>query len=280
MNEEMYMKKTMFAACLLLTLAIFGMAQKQKKSPDPTDAPDKQSAARSTSGKTKNSGKQQADSGFLNAGAVLQAQLQSTLDVQRSHVGDQVILKTTQAIKQNGETIIPKGTQLVGRVTEVQQRTKENAMSKLGLVFDQLQGRDLTTPITASILSVTNASAAANVADDMFSSDVSGSSSSSGRVSGGSGGGGGLLGGVTNTVGGVTNAAGGVVNTATQTVGSTTNAALGSVNGAGGTLTRTINGIQISNSASGSAQSSTTLSSPNKNLKIEKGATFQLQVSN
>lgn len=206
----------------------------------------------------------------LASGASLSAELQSTVDVKKSKVGDQVILKTTKTIKQRGETIIPKGTNLIGRITEVQQKTKQNGASRIGMVFDRIQGKNLSAPISASIVSITNAQANSGLGDTM-DTGVSGGSSSNGRASaGGSGSGGGLLGGVTNTVGGVagtaTNTLGGVANTAGQTVGNTT-----------GTIGQTINGIQISNSVGASANSSTTLSSPNGNIKLEKGVTFQLK---
>src|SRR5262249_49354797 len=52
------------------------------------------------------------------------AQLENTLDVRRAKSGDRVVMKTLQPIKQNGQTIIPKGSRLIGHVTEVAQRTK------------------------------------------------------------------------------------------------------------------------------------------------------------
>lgn len=218
----------------------------------------------------------------LESGTSLTAELQSTVDVKKSRVGDQVVLKTTKAIKQRGETIIPKGTNLIGRITEVQQKTKQNGASRIGMVFDRIQGKNLSAPISASIVSVTNAQASSSLGDTL-DTGIAGSSSSSGRVSSGgsSAGGGGLLGGVTNTVGGVagsaTNTVGGVANTAGQTVGTVTNTAGQTLGNTAGTVGRTINGIQISNSVGGSAQGSTTLSSPNNNLKLEKGVTFQLR---
>jgi hypothetical protein len=242
------MKRVIFAGSLVLLLSIFSLAQK-----------------------TDNDRLQ------LESGSNIRAELQNDVDVKKSKVGDQVVLKTTQAIKRGRDTVIPKGTNLIGRITEVQQKTKDNASSRIGMVFDRIEGKNLSAPISASIVSITNAQAAASVGDTL-DTGLSGSTSSSGSVSrGGTGSGGGLLGGVagtaTNTVGGVTNTAmqtaGGVTNTAGQTVGNTT-----------GTLGRTLGGLQISQSASGSAQSSTTLSSPNKNIKLEKGVMFQLQFNN
>jgi hypothetical protein len=267
-NQEVReMKKVFWALGLTVVFNLTGAAQNQKKANGPVDQKSNQKISSQSSSNANVSGNSSSLSSITN----LQAELQNTLDVRNAKVGDEVILKTTQAVKQSGQVVIPKGTSLIGRVTEVQEKAKNGVPSKLGLIFDRLQGHDLSAPITASIVSITNLRAASAVSDDL-SSDISGSNSTSTRTSSGGGsGGGGLLGGVTNTVGGVVNSAtqtvGGVANTATNTVGSTTQ-----------TVGRTVNGLQISTSASGSAQSSTTLSSPNNNIRLEKGVTFNLNV--
>jgi hypothetical protein len=256
------MKRVIFAGSLVLLLSIFSFAQE------------------SGSSRATSNGRLQ-----LDPGSSIQAELQNDVDVKRSKVGDQVVLKTTKAIKRGRETVIPKGTNLIGRITEVQQRTKGNASSKIGMVFDRIEGKNLSAPISASIVSITNAQAAAGVGDTL-DAGLSGSTSTSSSVSGGQGGsaGGGLLGGVTNTVGGVagtaTNTVGGVTNTAVQTVGGVTNTAGQTVGSTTSTLGRTLSGIQISQSISGSAQGSTTLSSADRNIKLEKGVMFQLQFGN
>lgn len=208
----------------------------------------------------------------LMTGTSINAELQKTIDVNRAKVGDQVTLKTTQAIKQDGEVIVPKGATLIGHVTEVQRRTKENARSRIGMVFDRIQGKELALPVNATIVSITNAAAHGAVGDSLMT-DVSGSSQSTASTSRSSSSGGGLLGGVGSTVGGL-------VDTTTQTVGSVANTAVNTTAQTGQTLGRTVNGIQISTSASGSANSSTTLSSPNRDFRVEKGATFNLRVTN
>ena len=202
------------------------------------------------------------------ANSNLQAQLQNTIDARNAHIGDEVILKTTQSATLDGLKI-PKGTRLIGRVTDVQQRVKNGAESRLGLLFSQIENRGQTTPITATIVSIFNTNTAATI-DEPVDMGLSGSTSS--RTSASSGGsGGGLLGGVTNTVGSV-------VNSTSQTVGGVTNSAVQTIGGTTQTLGRTVNGMQISTSASGSAQSTTTLSSPNNNVRLEKGVTFGLNV--
>lgn len=247
---------------LLLTLLTATVGFGQKKDPNEMDEP------RKVSSKNKKSKNDSA----LRTNTALEAELQKTLDVKNSRVGDEVVLKVTKSIEQNGEVVVPKGSKLIGRVTEVQEKTKANAMSQLGVVFDRLEGKNLNSPISATITSITNVASRASVNDDLFSTDASANSSSTATASKRSSSGGGLLGGVTNTVGGVVNTTastvGGVTNTAGQTVGGVTN-----------TVGNTVGGIRISQSANASADGSTMLSAQNKNLKIEKGATFRLFVS-
>lgn len=207
----------------------------------------------------------------LDSGTRVEGQLQSSVDVKKSRVGDQVVLKTTKDIKENGRTLVPKGSKLLGRVTEVTQKSKQNGGSRLGMIFERVEGKNLSAPISASIVSVTNVATNAGLNSDMTNADVFGSSSSSTRATTSSGGG--LLGGVTTT-------AGGVLNTTTQTVGGVTNTAVNTVGGTVGTLGGTVNGIQISSSTSASAQSGSTLSARDKNIRLEKGTMIGLQVNN
>lgn len=211
----------------------------------------------------------------LTSDARLDAQLQSTLDAKSAKVGDQVVFKTTKTVKQNGQTVIQKGSMLYGHVTEVRQRTRANAMSSIGMVFDRIENKNLSAPISASIISITNVAANAS-ADDMLNSDASGASRASARTSRGpTSSGGGLLGGVGNTLG---STVGGVANTTTQTVGSVAGTTGNVVGSATGTVSRSISGIQISSSTNASANGTTILSSSNKNLRLEKGLTFLINV--
>jgi hypothetical protein len=207
----------------------------------------------------------------IAAGTHFSAELQKSLNVEKAKVGDQVLLKTTKSVKQNGEVIVEKGSTLIGRITEVQKRTKGNADSKISVLFDTLQKGKTTVPITASIVSITNAGSRTVVNDSVFA-DTAARSTASGRTSSGGRSSGGLLGGVIDTVGGVSNtatsAAGGVAGGVVQTAGS----AIGSVGGAS-------RGLAISQSTDASASGGSTLSFSGGNLNLEKGTTFVLAVS-
>ena len=210
----------------------------------------------------------------IESGTQLVAELESTLDAKRARVGDRVVLRTTEAIKENGRTVVKKGARLIGRVTEVEQGAKGRGESRISLLFDRLESGSLTEPITANITSVTQARARANYDNDRLSTDSDVRSNSSARASGPqrSGSSGGLLSGVTNTVGGV-------VDSTTQTVGGTVNAAGQMVGNTAGNVTRTVGAIRIEQSTSASAEGGTTLSLTGDNLRLEKGTTFNLSIS-
>lgn len=262
------MKKLLFCICLAFGLSIIGAGQTSKQSPDMISEPAVEDDARS-------SDSIRGSQAILSSGTSIEGRLQNSVDVKNARVGDEVILKTTKSIKQNGETIVPKGSKLIGRITEVQQKTKSNGMSRIGMVFYRLENRDMSAPLSASITSITNVASGTRLGDKA-SSDIFSSSSTSTQTSGG----GGLLGGIGSTVGGATDTAGGLLNTTTQTVGGVTNSAGQTIGNSGGTVGRTFNGIQISNSVSGSAQSGTTLSAADKNIRLEKGVVFQLVTNN
>lgn len=260
------MKKELFGLALITTLS-FGVSAQQSRKGAPEDQAPK------TKAPSKVTGSQTNEKGAFAANSRIQGELQNSLDVKKAKVGDEVILKTTSSIKQDGQVVVPKGLHLIGRVTDVKQRTKEDKESRLGLIFDRLEGKGLAEPITASIVSITDARATSS-AGDLFASDVSGSTSSSTRASSG---GGGLLGGGGGLLGGATNTVGGVLNTTTTTVGSVAGTATSTVGGTTQSLGGTLRGIQLSSSAS--ASSSGSLSTSANNLRLEKGVTFNLLVT-
>ncbi len=264
------MKRFFFA--FLLMMAVSGIIVAQK-------APDRKTSGSTDAGNSTSATRQgrQVD---LQSNTQLAAQLQSALDTRHAKVGDRVILKTTEAIKQNGQVVIPKGAQLIGRVTDIQKQTESTGESHLSLLFDQLRSGSTEIPITATILSITQARSSAQTNNASIDSDVMGQSSAGmGSTAPARNSGGGLL--------GVGNAVGGVVNTTTSTVGNVAGGAtnaVGSTVGAttttAGNLTGSLRGLQITQSSNASAQGGSTLSLTGRNLRLESGATFNLAISN
>jgi hypothetical protein len=216
----------------------------------------------------------------LESGTRLAAQLHNTVDVRKANVGDQVVLKTTQALMSEGRTVVRKGARLIGHLTEVTRKSKGNGESRVGILFDGLEQGSLSMPISVSISSITSAKANAGAAydDDMFGTSASGSgratttSSASSRnvgLLGGLAGGGGVVNSTASTAGSV---AGGTTSAVGSTVNSTTNAVGRTTTGLGGSLSR----IRISESSNTSVEGGSVLSLQGDNLRLEKGTNFNL----
>ena len=209
----------------------------------------------------------------LQSGTRVMAELQNTLDARKARVGDRVVLKTTEAIKANGRTVVNKGARLIGHVTEVSQKTRANGESRIGMVFDQLESGSLETPINATITSITQAATRARVNDEGFGSETRTRSTSTARSSSRkSSNDGGLLGGVTGAVGGV-------LNTTTQTAGDVVGGTTGAVGETVGGVTKSVRGIRISQSTDASVEGGSTLSLTGDNLRLEKGTSFNLRLN-
>ena len=242
------------------------------------------SAATSTSA-AANTDKSSAD---ISGGTKIDATLANSLDAKKNKPGDRVEARTAQDVKQDGKVVLKKGTRLVGHLTEVQARSKEQAQSQLGIVFDHaLTNGGQEIPLNASIQAL--AAARSSVDAAAGSDDLIASGGGVGSASGAAHGGGGLVGGVASTAGAT---AGTVMNTASS---ASANAAgnLGTATrstGAVGGLTSTgrlasnssgvfgLEGLSINSAASSATQGSAIVSST-KNVHLESGTQMLLSVA-
>jgi hypothetical protein len=258
------MKKSIVAINLMLACAFAIYAQKTETRAA-GDAGSQTSAAVSKGHKSVN----------LQSGTRVAGELQNAIDVRKAKVGDQVVLKTTQAIKSEGRTIVGKGARLIGQVTEVSQKTKGNSESHIGILFDRLEHGSLSLPISATISSLTAArtSASANSSDDLFGSSASASSSSRSNTSASSASSGGLLGGAVSST---TQTVGSIVGSTTAAVGSTVDSTTNAVGSTAAGVGRSLGGIRISESSNTSVEGGSLLSLQGGNLRLEKGTNFNL----
>lgn len=265
------MKRMFLGVALILACGLVVLGQQTAAG---TQGSSETTAAANGAGKSAN----------IQSGTHLSGQLQNTLDARKARVGDEVVLKTTEAIKSQGHVVVNKGARLIGNVTSVAQKTGSHKESQIGILFNRLESGSLAMPISATISSITQAHAQAQGNDDMIASDMGATSSSStsarrAPATSGGGGSGGLLGGVTSTVGGVTNTATSTVGGATGAVGGTLNSTTNAAGQTTGGLGRSLGGIQITESSSTSAQGSSMLTLQGDNLHLEKGTTFNLVVN-
>lgn len=71
------------------------------------------------------------------SGTDLIAELSKSVSTKKAKLGDPVKATITQDVLSHGKIVIRRGSKLVGHVTEVKTRSKEDQESRLGLVFDK-----------------------------------------------------------------------------------------------------------------------------------------------
>ena len=226
--------------------------------------------------------------GSLAAGTAFNAALSSPIDSKKCKPGDAVNARTTEAVKSEGRTVIPKGSKVVGHVTQASARAKGESESALGIVFDKAilknsQEIPLSVGIQAIAAAQNNASAAGSDMDMMGSMGASAAGSGRGALGGVTSAAGGAAGAVTNTAANVGGAAGGAVNSAANAGGSIAGASKGAVGGlnAAGQLTSNsqgvfgLNGLNLSAAVSSSTQGSV-ITSAGKNVHLDNGTRMLL----
>jgi hypothetical protein len=229
----------------------------------------------------------------LGTGAAINAELSAPIDSKKAKPGDPVAARTTEPTKSNGKTVIPKGSKLVGHVTQASARSKGDSESALGIVFDKAilkNGQEMPFNVAIQALASGQSAVAANAGDDMAAmGGAGGSAMGSGRaMSGGALGGvtstaGGAAGTVTNTAAGAGNMAGGAVNSTAHSAANTAAAGQGAMGGlnAAGQLTsgsRGVFGLQGVNlsSATTSAAQGSVITSAGKNVQLASGTQMLL----
>ncbi len=223
-------------------------------------------------------------------------QLESKLDSKTAKAGDQVVLKTNQKIKTADGMIIPKGSRLIGHVTEVQEHSKQQAESHMGLEFDRVELRGGQSMAIHSIIESVQPSPAAAAAASMADESAFDAPMGGGAVAGGGGagsrlGGGGLVAGAVGGAGMATSHVGSELGSTTDSAMRTTsglgaNAAgnLGhgvntAANGAGfvGAHATGIQGVMLNGDAAGSA--SGMLTAANRNIHLDSGTQMVLGIA-
>jgi hypothetical protein len=87
---------------------------------------------------------EQADSkaASLEGGATLLAELDTSLDSKKAKADGQVVARINDAVKIQGKVIFPKGTKIVGHVTQASARGKGDTDSLLAIQFDKAVLKD------------------------------------------------------------------------------------------------------------------------------------------
>ncbi len=283
----------------------------QGASTDKQDPKTPHSKSASASGNTASSTSASANGNSLNiaSGTPIEATLVTPVDAKHSKPGEPVAAKTTQDVKQNGQTVLKKGSRLNGHVTQAEARSKANSESSVGMVFDSAvmkNGQKVPMNLSIQALAASANEASAGLANDQgtidsasqtgagFAGAVPTSGGGVARGTGGAAGGvGGTVRGVSNVAGGATSsvgtaggAAGNVGQTAGGTLGATTRSA-GSVGGlntagqlaSGSSGVFNLQGLNLTSAASNGTTASV-VNSTSRNVHLDSGTQMVLQVVN
>lgn len=238
----------------------------------------KGSANAAQSANVSNKGAQAAAASQLKSGSSIHATLDKPVDARKNKAGDQVVAKTTEDVKSEGKVVIPRGSKIVGHVTEVKAREKGQAESAVGVVFDHAVLKDGSrVPLSLAVQAVGSGATAVQGEDDSLIS--SGNTAATGSVNRAGSSmtrtGGGLVGGVRST-------AGGLVNTAGSVGGATLNTATGAGAGASSSLNSNSQGVVglrgLNLASSASSSNSGTFTSRNSNVHLDSGTQMILRV--
>ena len=247
-------------------------------------------ASASASGSANASANAGGTSAGLSSGTTINTELQTTLDARKCHPGQRVVAKTTQDVKEDGHVVLRKGTRLIGHVTEAQARTKANAESSVGIVFDEAvmkKGQEVPFHATIQALAAAQSTSATSLDSDMMEPSGAPMGSGGGAM------GGGLVGGAGSAVGSTAGAtrgmAGGLPQTANGAIGATSATAAsagGNLRGlnAAGQLTSASSGVigmndmNLTSAAANSTQGSV-VTSAKRNVHLSSGTQMLLRVN-
>jgi hypothetical protein len=217
------------------------------------------------------------------AGAAFNARLDSTIDSKKNKPGDPITARTTESVKSEGETVLPKGTKLVGHVTQASARARGDAESVLAVTFDHAvlkNGRHV--PLAVAIQAVASGHSAVSAEEgDSENLAFMDAGAASSTMAGGRG-----------VVGGLTSSAGGALGSFTlapalnSTVGSATtvagasHGAVGGLNAAGHFTSDSrgvfgLHGLSLGSATSG-GMDGTLITSAGKNVRLDSGTRMLL----
>jgi hypothetical protein len=157
------MKHLRFAPLALATLCTFSVAAQQPDAPQPQQQPQQAQPAQSNQAAPA-----QAAQPAALALSPVTAELTSKLDSKTAKAGDSVVLKTTEKATMADGTVLPKGTKIVGHVTEAQAYVSNSDNGRVTVQFDQAQikdGQDM--PIKSAIQTITPSGSDADAAAAM-----------------------------------------------------------------------------------------------------------------
>jgi hypothetical protein len=263
--EEVLMRRSE----LFLVAAVLGPVVLLAQNSHPASAPSsgavsiQQLGTQAQAEKTAPSTSDNSAAPRIQPGSILYAELDKSLDAKKAKVGDPVVAKLQQSLLSQGKIAAPRGSKLMGRVTQARARTKENPHSELGIIFDRIVLKNGSQiPVSLSIQAI---GAGPTATDITSTTDASMSSPIASPGMPGHPGNPGMLG----NAGGTVSDPAGPSGTATDTtpLGGTRRDKSGHISAS----SHGVSGISDTQMANGAPGQGTLITSDKKNVKLDSG---------
>src|ERR1700757_3105805 len=132
------------AACVVASAQTPNASAQAPSQGSPTVNPPQAQASGSASASSASSANPGDVNAGLASGTTFNTSLTKSVDTKHAKAGDAIEARTTEAVKTDKKTVLPKGTKLVGHVTQASARAKGESQSTLGIAFDRAILKDGT----------------------------------------------------------------------------------------------------------------------------------------
>lgn len=217
------------------------------------------------------------------AGIEVVAELSHSVNVKKAKLGDIVKAAVTQDVLAHGKIVIRRGSKIVGHVTEIKLRTRDDQESRLGVIFDRALikgGEEIDFSAAICALAVGVQMSSVDRPDEMPPPYIASTNSSNSMQPLGSSRRG--VGSNTNTntnTNGTTNQAGRISEIgAASTSGNNSSNSTNGVMGAGSRGVFGLPGLQLV--AKKGPEHATIITSNSQNVKLDTGTQILIQVNN
>jgi len=137
---------TMIAACV---------AAQSQSNPPQSQNPPQQAQPPANPQAPPNADAQSTANPAIPNGPAVTVELSGSVDSKKAKVGDKVEARTTEALKNGNDVIVPKGTKMIGHVTQATARAKGDSDSSLAIQFDKATPKkEAEVPLITMILAV------------------------------------------------------------------------------------------------------------------------------
>jgi hypothetical protein len=117
----------------------------------------------------------------------VKAELDGKLDSKSAKVGDRVMLKTTDKVQTSDGTVIPRGSRIVGHISEVQAHDTDRAIAQIAIVFDHAELKNGQSILLHSLIRTVRPSGSATSGMSMMDNDTMTAGTMGGGRMGGAG---------------------------------------------------------------------------------------------